>query len=210
MSKLIEKGFGDKNNPVILTLENLSDIITLKKGDYNNMLISKLQDTVRHIKGLATNNSHYSSFESNIIKTWMTHEVRDVNQTGDKTISFNDALRAAEDRGGFYFLALIYLLNPINLDENLKRLVCLSGAWFQVIDDYDDRIKDIGRRNTPFTISSSSTHKEIRKKYMGKYQKQIQATALPQTYWLIIFFRGVADLVTIKSKVLGEKVDWHN
>ncbi len=209
MTKLIEKGFGDKKNPIVLTLESFPDIITLRNNSHNDILISELQDTVRRIKKLASNNQHYSSFESNVIKTWSTHRVRDVKQTGGRTISFDEALKAAEDRGGFYFLALVYLLNPMGLDENSERLVLLSGAWFQIIDDYDDRKIDVDNRNTSFTVSSGGSHKEIRKKYMAKYQKEIRATISSRTHGLVIFFRGLTGLVTIKPIILGEKSDWH-
>lgn len=209
MTKLIERGFGDTNNLVVLTIENFSDVMTLKNDDHNDALIRELQDIIRHIKKLSSNNQHYSIFESNIIKTWLTHKVRDVGQTSGKTISFDDALGAAESRGGFYFLALVYLLNPMGLDEDLEHLVLLSGAWFQIIDDYDDRIKDVNKRNTPFTITSSGSHKGIRKKYMTIYQKQIQAIMRSQAYLIIAFFYGLAGLVTIKPIILGGKSDWH-
>ncbi len=209
MSSLIEKGFGDKDNPVVLTLENFPDIIMLKSIGYNNVLIGELTDTIRHIKKLTSGNYNYDSFERNIIKTWLTHKVRDAKQTGNETISIDNALRAAEDRGSSYFLALVYLLNPTNLNESSERLIRLSGAWFQIIDDHDDRKKDIGHRNTPFTVSPDNLHKEMRKKYMAKYQKEIQAITSCRTYPLIIFFRGLAGLVTIKPMVFGEKSDWH-
>ena len=209
MTKLIEKGFGDKNNPVILTIENFPDIITLKNDNYSDVLIRELQDIICHIRKLSSNNKHYSIFESNIVKTWLTHKVRDVSQVSGKTISFIDALRAAENRGGFYFLALVYLLNPVSLDENSERLVLLCGAWFQIIDDYDDRIKDVTKRYTPFTIPTDSSYKEIRKKYMTIYQKQIQTIVHFQAFWFITFFYGLAGLVTIKPMILGKKSDWH-
>ncbi|MEK7193629.1 MAG: class 1 isoprenoid biosynthesis enzyme [Patescibacteria group bacterium] len=208
MSSLIEKGFDDKDNSVILTPENFPDIIMLKNIDYKDALVGELTDIIRHIKKLTSSNN-YDNFESNIIKTWLTHKVRDVKQAGDKTISLDDALRSAEDRGGFYFLALVYLLNPTNLDKNSERLVRLSGAWFQIIDDYDDRKKDVGNRSTPFTVPSNNSHKEMRKKYMAKYQKQIQTITSSRIHPLIIFFRGLAGLVTIKPIILGEKSDWH-
>lgn len=215
MSSLIEKGFGDKNNPTVLTPVNFPNVLTLKDTKNSKALISELTDTICHIKKLTLNNHNYNNFESNIIKTWQTHDVRDVQQTSDKVISFDDALKAAENRGGSFFLALVYLLNPINLNESYKRLIRLSGAWFQIIDDYDDREKDVGNRNTPFTVPSNNSHKEIRKKYMAKYQKQIQTTVSYRAHPLIIFslltfFRGLAGLVTMKPMILGRKSDWHN
>lgn len=200
MSILIEHAF-DKED---LTLGDFREaIFENKKND--NPTIQKITTSIFCIKELVPNNSYHAKFLENIVRTWETHEIRDVKRRSSE-VSSDEALQAAEDRGSSYFLALIYAFNPTNLNVKLlENIIPLSGAWFQIIDDYADRKKDRGEKNTPFTISQEKSSRRF-KKYTMNYQKQIQVFISPR-HSLIKFMKGVSVLWPIVS--FFKLSDWH-
>ena len=185
MSRLIDAGF-DSN---LITQENLREIM-LGNNTSNNDSISKLIEVISRIKKLSHGNPNYDDFLEGIIKTWETHKVRDFKE--GVVVSDSEALEAAEARGSFYFLALINILNPTNVDANSEKSIRLSGMWFELIDDYSDRDEDSGRKNTILTIPESQSYGKIFKKHRIRYQEQINVLGNHQH--LIRFFGSMAVL----------------
>lgn len=210
LASLIEDGFGHKGKRAVLTLDNLDRAIRLEENNSEESLIKEIIKIIQKIKAINQNNPYLNDFKNNIIKAWSTLAIRDSKFAGNREISRDEALEAANKRGGAFFLALIYLLNPINLDKEAEHLIWLSGSWFQILDDYDDREKDKNEGiNTVFAALSSGVSKEVLKEYVAEYQKKIQDTNKNSTVSLIKFFYGLTRLVKLKSFVLGKKSDWH-
>ncbi len=134
-----------------------------KEVDHRALEISKMiRDFEKYI---STDQRRY--FNDNFEKLWLTNEIR----TGKK---IGDAMKAAEDRGGHFFIALIYALNPKNLNQSLVKTIYTSGAWFQLLDDYRDRKKDRNIIKTIFTTSKNETPQNILEKNVAKYNNEIQ------------------------------------
>lgn len=202
MSRLIDNGFDSK----LITQENLREIM-LGNNASNNDSISKIIEVINHIKKLSYGNPHYNDFLEGIIKTWETHKMRDLKE--DMVVSSSKALEAAEARGSFYFLALINILNPTNVDENSEKSIRLGGMWFQLIDDYSDKSEDSGRKNTVFTIPESQSSGKIFKKYRIRYQEQMNVLGNTRRP-LIRFFGSMAVLgyLVSLSSYAKKLTDW--
>jgi len=198
MSQLIEKAF-DKN---ILEPNSFRNVL-LKNEDRDHPDIKEIKKYIEHIREINPNNIFHEEFLDNIIKAWETHRIRDVKQRGKVQISDYKVLEATENRGIFYFLSLIYALNPSNLNIKLKRIVSIVGSWFQIIDDYADRKKDKNKKNTPFTISQEKSY-IIFDFHIVNYQKQLQVL-LNKKHSLIKFMKNVSVLWPLSPS----KLDWN-
>lgn len=158
---LVEKEFDSSSS--ILTSKNFRNVILEKITNQDAALLKVAQQvspSIRRIKELVPNNSCYNNFQENIIKTWETHGVRDVKEC-NTNVSKDRATKCSEERGGLYFLALVFALSPENLTETYQRAVYFCGAWFQITDDYSDREKDFSVKNTPFTVGTNEPLKKI-------------------------------------------------
>lgn len=174
---LVEKEFDSGSS--ILTSKNFRNVISEKVANTDVALFKVAQQvspSVRRIKELAANNPYYNDFRENIIKTWETHKTRDVKEC-NMNVSEGDAAQCSEDRGGFYFLAFVFALSPINLTDAHQRAIYFCGAWFQIADDYSDRKKDLGVKNTPFTVDADEPPKKIFEEYKTNYKNQVEKSA---------------------------------
>ncbi len=203
MSRLIDNEFDSK----ILTQANFRDAV-FRNDTSAHALIPELTKIIRHVKNLSSNNPHYNDFTENLVKTWRTHRTRDLEN--NKETSSHEALQAGEARGGVYCLSLIAALNPIGLNLKLKDAIYVSGAWFQLIDDYLDREKDLGEKNTVFTTSETKLHGEIFKQHRMCYQKQL-STPGSRYHALTKYFGSLTSLMYIISLMPSrarESTDW--
>lgn len=185
-----------------LTKKNFRKFL-LKNNPSKCLNLNKIKQAIGNIKSLCKNNIAYRDFLENLIKTWETHQIREVDQTMGRTISLENALKASEDRGMFYFLSLVYALNPSKLSKNTKKIISIAGSWFQIIDDYSDRKKDKNEKNTPFTLSKEKSF-TLFNEYIVNYQKQMQVLIEPK-HPLVKFMRNISVLWPSIS-FLG---DWH-
>ncbi len=201
VSKLIECAFDRR----LLEPNNFRKIIFENKKN-DDPTVQKITTTVHRIKELTLNNPLCNNFLENLVKTWETHAVRDFKRESNMRVSEDEALQAAENRGNFYFCALIYALNPENLNQESKNMIRLSGSWFQIIDDYSDRKKDSrgrNKRNTPFTVSQNKSFERFMQ-YTTKYQEEIQIL-LGKEHALIRFMKDLSVL----WPALSQLSNWH-
>lgn len=185
---LVEKEFDSASS--VLNSKNIRSVIlgNIIRDNTELFKISKqVCSSVSRIKDLVPNNLNYNNFINNIAQTWETHKIRDVVEC-NTSVSEEDVARCAEDRGGFYFLALAFALNPENLTDEYQRAIYFCGAWFQITDDYSDRKKDNGKKNTPFTAGASNTPEKIFQKYKTIYRSRIEETITGQNRNILIEF----------------------
>ena len=198
---LVEKAF----DIGILNTHNFRELI-LGEKKIDSSSLRKIKRNLELIKFLS-NGSHYEVFFKYFLKTWETHKIRDSKQKNVLDISSKEALKSSEERGGFYFLSLIYALDPLYFDEFLKEVIFLSGSWFQIIDDYADRKKDKGKKNTIFTVSNENP-KYLFKENIERYHNQLQILLKHKGNFLILFMRTLSNLWPLSYYV--PFFDWHN
>ena len=189
---LVERQFDSDSN--ILNSGNIRNVLlgNITEEDSELFKFSKtVTSSLRRIKELILGDSNYKLFEENIIKTWETHKIRDVKEFG-KNIGVDEAIQTTENRGGFYFLALIFALNPNDL-KKYEEMIYYCGAWFQITDDYVDRCKDVGIKNTPFTTKNGEASKTIFKKLAANYEEKIKGAHGKNS--LIKFMRNLCALL---------------
>lgn len=158
-----------------LTSENVRSVVFGTNEDPLLKQISKqVALSISRIKEIAVKDEFYEKFLEKLAATWETHKLRDHKES--KSISEVDALQSCEDRGGFYFLALLFALQPTkNLTSQLENMVYLSGAWIQLVDDYADREKDLGHKNTLFTIPQTESAQKLLGTHKSSYKNRIQS-----------------------------------
>lgn len=191
---LVEEEFDSKSS--VLTSENFRDVVLGKVSDKDTKLFiisQKVHSSINRIKELISNGLNYDSFLEKIIETWETHKIRDVKEYGINA-SEKERMQSSEDRGGFYFLALAFALNPINLTSEYQDVIYYCGAWFQITDDYKDFNKDWNIKNTPFTINKNKPLKSILKKIQNIYKDKIKKT-IPEQNTLVGFMEKLCVLL---------------
>jgi len=199
LGQLIDDAFDNQ----YLSPQNFREII-LKKINNGNVNIQEILNTFSFFNAPSSN--FYNQFLDNIFKTWETHRVRDVRQKIGTKFSAKEVLEAAENRGSFYFLAVTYALNPTNWEPRFEDSVKFAGSWFQIIDDYSDQKKDIGRIDTPFTIDKNNSFSRFLE-LIKKYEKEI-GDILKHKHPLIKFMKRISVLWLFLSKL--SLSDWHN
>jgi len=182
---LAEKDFDSPSG--VLTSKNFRNVAqgNIRGEDTTLDRISRqISYSVRRIKEIAPSNSFYNDFLKNIIATWETHAIRDVKER-KTNITKEDALRSTENRGGLYFLALVLAIQPKSFTDKNRLAVYYSGAWIQIVDDYADQKKDVGKKHTPFTIHQDESLKEAFEQCKGNYERQILSSSGGASRWLI-------------------------
>lgn len=192
---LVENEFDSDSS--VLTSGNFRNVVMENVANGNDALLKisqQISSSMLRMRELVHDKQNYDNFRENIIKTWETHKIRDVKECNN-SLSKSDAAQCSEDRGGFYFLALAFALNPANLTKAYQSAIYFCGAWFQITDDYKDRKKDKGVRNTPFTIGDDATPKKILDAHKTAYKSKIKSFA-PDQNALVEFMEKLCALIS--------------
>ncbi len=174
--------------------EELSKIVQNNNREMRGSVGGEIACLFSNIKSIASQLSHFNEFLEDAEKSWRVNDSRNIKSNNNLGMSRDDILRATKDSGGYFFLALTYLLNPKNLSEKIKKAIFSSGAWFQFLDDYRDRKEDFGHKNTLFTVPQSNSHKELLKGYVKEPRAEIQKT-IGEHHPLIKFMENLTTLV---------------
>ncbi|HLA23740.1 MAG TPA: hypothetical protein VJZ93_04375 [Candidatus Nanoarchaeia archaeon] len=183
-----------------LSLTELINVLKNNNGKHPHN--KKIIVLIKRIKDVSKNNECHQKFLYNLVKSWEAENIRRNNHFLIK----DDTIKNAQDRGKFYFLALIYSLSPIQLNKNQIKIISICGSWFQIMDDYKDKKEDFGNKNTPFTISKENSLIMFNK-YRKYYKKQLK-NALNHNSSLILFMNWISILLLLLEPLL--KIDWRN
>jgi len=115
-----------------LSLTELINVLKNNNGKHPHN--KKIIVLIKRIKDVSKNNECHQKFLYNLVKSWEAENIRRNNHFLIK----DDTIKNAQDRGKFYFLALIYSLSPIQLNKNQIKIISICGSWFQIMDDYKD------------------------------------------------------------------------
>ena len=198
MSRLINDALESEN----ISQEKLSKIVQNNNQEIHNG-VGEIASSFSDIKSIIAKSAHLNEFVENAEKSWKKNDLRNIKLNMNSEISYDNILKVTKESGGYFFLALIYLLDPKSLSEEIKKAIFISGAWFQFLDDYRDRKEDINKKNTLFTKTSDS-HKELLKKYVAESIAEIKK-AIGEKHTLIIFMENLTTLVLLFDFV---KLDW--
>lgn len=191
MSRLINDAL--ESNEV--SQEGLSNIVSNNNDQrvVNSDKTKEIIESFSNIKSVASLWAHFNEFLENAKKSWEANDSRNI-KSGNSTKSRDDTLNATKDSGGYFFIALAYLLNPKSLNKEMQKAIYSSGVWFQFLDDYRDRKEDAKQKSTLFTISQNESLKRLLKKYAAESEKEIKKV-IGERHALIRFMESLAQLV---------------
>ncbi|MBI4993377.1 hypothetical protein HZC33_00235 [Candidatus Wolfebacteria bacterium] len=198
MSRLINDALESEN----ISQEKLFKIVQNNSQEMHGG-VGEITRSFSDIKSIVAKSPHLNEFLENVEKSWKANDLRNIKSNRSSEISHDNILKATKESGGYFFLALTYLLNPKGLDEGMKEAIYNSGVWFQFLDDYRDRKEDISKKNTLFT-ETSDPHEELLKKYVAESITEIKK-AIGEQHALIRFMENLTMLVLLLDFA---KLDW--
>lgn len=178
-------------NKVLISDKILLDLLMLKEVDFPNYpLLKSLNESLQYIKSSlkTANKNNYLKCISRAMSSQRLKDNEDIAKT---------ALKKSEEKGSAFVLALVNLLDPVNLDENIVKALSLGGSWGQIIDDYADYTKDKKHSiQTVFTLSDNP--KKLFLELSCSYKKRIFELTQREDF-IIPFAEDIADLAKISK-----------
>ena len=186
-------------NKVLISYSQLKDLWKNQNELPNSPLIKDLAESINFIRDRVSRTDNSNNFLiclSNIMES----QKIDANLE-DKLAE--ESLRKSEKKGAAFLLALVYLLDPIGLDQRIVKAVSLGGAWGQCIDDFADFEKD-RELGIPTVFSLSNNPRLIFYNLSNKYKMQIRETSGRKDFIIpfaedLMFLAKLAHLPLLKD-----------
>ncbi len=185
MSRLVDNALESED----ITVDELEQMISDGVGYKNKHDL--IYESIIPVRYFASKSQHYDYFVEDIKESWRANKLR-----CSSNVSNYDHLNLESinnKSGGKFFTALVHLLNPKGLPPSLLNTILLCGGWFQVLDDYRDRKKDVVDTTTLFTLKSDRSSVEILIEQSRKYEKGI--INLDNKGYLVEFMKELTTLI---------------